>query len=72
MRGGEGVNDEMHEYIEATGKTLNELLYSNLTRKQAIEWLTEYMQKWEMSYIIELLGEEVYEHGELEQVEGMK
>jgi len=66
------VNDEMHEYIEATGKTLNELLYSNLTRKQAIEWLTEYMQKWEMSYIIELLGEEVYEKGTLEQLKGIQ
>ncbi len=66
------MNDEMSEYVESTGKSLNELLYTNLTRKQAIEWLTEYMQKWEMSYIIELLGEEVYEYGELEQVEGMK
>jgi|TARA_R110000823_G_scaffold43806_3_gene113633 hypothetical protein len=65
------MNDEMSEYVESTGKSLNELLYTNLTRKQAIEWLTEYMQEWEMSYIIELLGEEVW-HGELEQVEGMK
>jgi len=66
------MNDEMHEYIESTGKSLNELLHSNLTRKQAITWLNEYIQKWDKSFIIELLGEEVYEHGELEQVEGMK
>jgi len=66
------MNDEIHEYIESTGKSLMELLSHNLTRKQAITWLNEYMQKWEMSLIIELLAEEVYEHGELEQVEGMK
>ncbi len=66
------MNDEIHDYIESTGKSLNELLYTNLTRKQAITWLNEYIQKWEMSYIIELLAEEVYEHGDLGEVEGMK
>ena len=66
------MNDEMSEYVESTGKSLNELLYTNLTRKQAIEWLTEYMQKWEMSYIIELLAEEVYEKGTLEELEGIQ
>jgi len=65
------MNDEMSEYVESTGKSLQELLSHNLTRKQAIEWLTEYIWKWDMSLITELLGEEVYEHGELEQVEGM-
>ena len=66
------MNDEMSEYVESTGKSLNELLYSNLTRKQAITWLNEYIQKWEMSHIIELLAEEVYEHGDLGEVQGMK
>jgi hypothetical protein len=62
----------MHEYIEATGKTLNELLQSNLKKHQAIAWLNEYIWKWDKRFIIDLLAEQVYEHGELEQVEGMK
>ena len=66
------MNDEMHEYIEATGKTLNELLQSNLKKHQAIAWLNEYIWKWDKRFIIDLLAEQVYEHGELEQVEGMK
>ena len=66
------MNDEMSEYVESTGKSLQELLSHNLTRKQAIEWLAEYIWKWDMSLITELLAEEVYEHGELQQVEGMK
>jgi len=66
------VNDEIHDYAESKGKSIHELLSHNLTRKQAIVWLTEYMMKWDKSCIIDLLAEEVYEHGELEQVEGME
>jgi len=66
------VNDEMSEYIESTGKTLNELLQSNLKKHQAIAWLTEYIRKWDKRFIIELLAEEVYEKGTLEQLEGMQ
>lgn len=66
------MNDEMHEYIESTGKSLNELLQSNLKKNQAIAWLTEYIWKWDKSFIIDLLAEEVYEKGTLEQLEGMK
>ena len=71
-RGGDVVNDEMHEYIEATGKTLNELLQSNLKKHQAFAWLKEYIWKWDKRFIIDLLAEQVYEKGTLEQLEGMK
>tara|TARA_R100000951_G_scaffold9424_2_gene8354 strand:+ start:115 stop:315 length:201 start_codon:yes stop_codon:yes gene_type:complete len=66
------VNDEMSEYLEANGLSLIQYLNHNLTRQQAIEWLAEYMQKWDKSFIIELLAEEVYEKGTLEDLEGMK
>jgi len=66
------VNDEMSEYLEANGLSLIQYLNHKLTRQQAIEWLTEYMQKWDKSLIIELLAEEVYEKGTLEELEGIK
>ena len=66
------MNDEMHEYIESTGKSLNELLQSNLKKHQAFAWLKEYIWKWDKRFIIDLLAEEVYEKGTLEQLEGMK
>jgi len=66
------MNDEMSEYIESSGLSLIEFLSHNLTRQQAIEWLAEYMQKWDKSFIIELLAEEVYEKGTLEDLEGIQ
>ena len=66
------MNDEMHEYLEANDMSLIQYLNYNLTRQQAIEWLTEYMQKWDSLFIIELLAEEVYEKGTLEDLEGIK
>ena len=66
------MNDEMSEYLEANGLSLIQYLNHNLTRQHAIEWLTEYMQKWDKSLIIELLAEEVYEKGTLEELEGIK
>ena len=66
------MNDEMHEYLEANGMSLIQYLNYNLTRQQAIEWLAEYMQKWDSLFIIELLAEEVDEKGTLEDLEGIK
>ena len=66
------MNDEMSEYIESSGLSLIEFLSHNLTRQQAIGWLAEYMQKWDKSFIIELLAEEVYEKGTLEELEGIQ
>ena len=66
------MNDEMNEYLEANGLSLIQYLSHNLTRQQAIEWLTEYMKTWDSLFIIELLAEEVYEKGTLEELEGIK
>lgn len=66
------MNDEMNEYLEANGLSLMQYLSHNLTRHQAIEWLVEYMQQWERYAVMELLAEEVYAKGTLEQLEGMK
>ncbi len=66
------MNDEMHEYLEANGLSLIQYLNHNLTRQQAIEWLTEYMQKWDKSAIIELLAEEVWAKATLEELEGIQ
>ena len=66
------MNDEMSEYIESSGLSLIQYLNHNLTRQQAIEWLTEYMHKWDKSAIIELLAEEVWAKGTLEELEGIQ
>ena len=66
------MNDEMSEYIESSGLSLIQYLNHNLTRQQAIEWLTEYMQKWDKSAIIELLAEEVWAKATLEELEWLK
>ena len=66
------MNDEISDYIESSGLSLMQFLSFYLTRQQAIEWLVEYMQKWDKSFIIELLAEEVYEKGTLEDLEGIQ
>ena len=66
------MNDEMSEYLEANGLSLIQYLNHNLTRQQAIEWLAEYMQKWDKSAIIELLAEEVWAKATLEDLEGIQ
>ena len=66
------MNDEMSEYIESSGLSLMQFLSYNLTRQQAIEWLAEYMQKWDKSAIIELLAEEVWAKATLEELEGIQ
>ncbi len=66
------MNDEMNEYLEANGLSLIQYLSHNLTRQQAIEWLAEYIQQWERYAVMELLAEEVYEKGTLEELEGIQ
>ena len=65
------MNEEMTKYVEATGKSLFELLEDNLTQREAYIILMGYMESWPKSHLIDLLSEEIYEMGSIEDLEGM-
>ena len=66
------MNDEMTEYVESTGKSLHQLLDDNLTLRDAYCILVHYMELWPKSHLIDLLSEEIYEMGSIEDLEGME
>ena len=66
------MNDEMTEYVESTGKSLHQLLDDNLTLRDAYVILMHYMKAWPKSHLIDLLSEEIYEMGSIEDLEGME
>ena len=66
------MNEEMTKYVESTGKSLFELLEDNLTRREAYIILMDYMESWPKSHLIDLLSEEIYEMGSIEDLEGME
>ena len=66
------MNEEMTKYVEATGKSLLELLEDNLTQREAYIILMDYMESWPKVHLIDLLSEEIYEMGSIEDLEGME
>tara|TARA_R110001632_G_scaffold7580_1_gene30223 strand:+ start:3374 stop:3574 length:201 start_codon:yes stop_codon:yes gene_type:complete len=66
------MNEEMTKYVESTGKSLRQLLDDNLSCKNAYTILMHYMELWPKSHLIDLLSEEIYEMGSIEDLEGME
>ena len=66
------MNDEMTEYVDATGKSLRQLLNDNLSTNNVFTLLMNYMVLWPKSQLIDLLSEEIYELGSIEDLEGME